>query len=201
MTAKGFSTEQIRCFIATRDALGAALPTWRAPLALPEDSLPIDPFTGEPTRDPDPSADAIQPDMLPFENIPLPGLEDWEQHYLALDLALNNEPNLAREAWDEDMGTWSALMARRGLMESPFFGGAPDECGWILVVPSRLVRRLSSLDDGDVAMVTHRWKTFAPRGAKSPPLRKLRALAQRALQTEQEMFLWLIHPMYRAEEE
>ncbi|APR76460.1 Hypothetical protein A7982_01807 [Minicystis rosea] len=194
--AKGFSTNRIACFIAGRSALGAALPTWRAALALPEDSLPLDPFTGERTRDPDPTAEAMEPEQLPFEHVALPGLADWEPHYLALDLALHDEPGLAPEAWD-DSRVWVARMTERGLMESPFFGGEPDECGWIHVVPARLVHKLAELGDDQLGVAHERWKTLSPLGAKGPRLTALRALAQKALATQQEMFLWLIHTMYR----
>ncbi len=196
--AKSFSTNQIACFIAGRDELREALPTWRSPLVLPEDSLPRDPFTGERTRDPNPTADAEQPESLPFENVPLPGLEDWELHYLALDLALNDEPGLPSEVW-EDFDASFARMAQRGLTESPIFGGSPDECGWIHLVPPRLVRKLAALGDAELSIVRERWTTISPLGAEGPQLRAVRKLAQKALAAGQEMFLWLIQSTYRAD--
>ena len=112
--------------------------------------------------------------------------------------ALSDEPGLPSEVW-EDFEASLALMTHRGLTEPPLFGGSPDECGWIHVVPPRLVRKLASRGDEELGVVRKRWKTMSPRDAEKSQLRALRELARKALATKQEMFLWLIHSMHGAD--
>jgi hypothetical protein len=203
-----FPTSGGAIFAATASELAAQLPGWRVPLIQAERRTVTNPFTGEPipnvvTRDPGPQTCPPVPSLLTFSCIILPSREDWEQNYLALDLALSGEPPLDETTWDEttwDDG-WLRVMFDRGLCLEPLFGGADDigDAKYIFDVPTRLTKALCDLRLHDVDMLADAWLARCPEPADAPRefLIQFAALARLSVENQGRLFTWNIIPLHR----
>jgi hypothetical protein len=198
-----FSTGQGAMFTASLSQLVEQLPGWRSPLAQPERRTVTNPFTGETipdilTRDPGPRSHPAIPRTLAFPCVVLPSREDWEQNYLALDLALSGEPPLDATAWDDG---WLGLMFERGLFVEPLFGGA-DDVGSprdLLEVPNRLVQALLDLRSGDFDVLANSWiaRSLDPPDSPVDFLARFAELAHLSVARQTRLFTWNITPLHR----
>jgi hypothetical protein len=200
---RSFPTSGGAIFAATPSELAAQLPGWRVPLAQAERRTVTNPFTGEPipkvlTRDPGPRTLPPVPSLLTFSCVVLPSREDWEQNYLALDLALSAEPPLDETTWDDG---WLRVMFDRGLCLEPLFGGA-DGIGNakdLFEVPTRLTKALCDLHLHDVDMLADAWLARCAEPADTPRefLIQFAALARLSMEMEGRLFIWNIIPLHR----
>ena len=199
----GFSTAVGAAFVASTEELRAALPGWRVPLAKPIRRKGRNPFTGEPmwiesTRDPGSDTPAPVPRRLPFECIRLPSLELWEACYLALDLALSREPGLDAAAHGDD---WLDVAAERGLCEEALYGGM-DNAGdprFLWIVPARITSRLAAIRTEDIDAELREWNRRSPERMTEQHLEDLVGIASAAVAQRRSLFLWLEHPLHRAD--
>jgi len=198
-----FPTSGGAIFAATQSELAAQLPGWRVPLAQAERRTVTNPFTGEPipnvlTRDPGPRTRPPVPSLLNFSCVVLPSREDWEQNYLALDLALSAEPPLDESTWDDG---WLRVMFDRCLCLEPLFGGADDtgNAKDLFEVPMRLTKALCDLRLQDVDMLADAWLARCPGPADTPRefLIQFSALARLSVEIQGRLFTWNIIPMHR----
>lgn len=203
--SSGFATSVDASFIAAFDELRAALPGWRVPLPQPERRTVHNPFTGEAisgvvTRDPGPGDRPPIPERLPFSCLLLPSCECWERHYLALDLASSVAPAPTEEDWEDYIG----LMWKRDLMREPLFGGLdnPGEPYSLTEVPGRLFLHLAELTNATASRLANDWMAYcpdAPAYSVISCLNALRELAQLARRERRRLYMWNIHPYYRAD--
>jgi hypothetical protein len=198
-----FSTGNGALFAATSAQLVEQLPGWRKPLPAPEKRSVVNPFTGVlipnvMTRDPGPRAHPAIPSRLIFPCVLLPSREDWEQNYLALDLALSGEPPLSEALWDEG---WLDVMLRRQLFEEPLFGGGDDvgDSRDLLRVPTRIVDRLVELRTDEVDGMARAWmaRCWVRPDAPTEYLVQFCALAHLAVSIGAGLFSWNINPLHR----
>jgi hypothetical protein len=201
--APQFRTTHAAAFITTREGLHTAFPGWRAPLAQPAPRMGRNAFTFQPmlmpaTYDPDPAAASpAVPRELPFTHVMLPPAADWEQRYLALDLALSREPAPGAELWDPDdeIVLWEA-MEKRGLNTEPLFGGLyryQESPSYLWIVPGRIVGRLVGLSAADLERELAEWNARSQSPNPMQDLEALWSLARLAQARHEEMFIWQIH--------
>ena len=198
-----FPTSGGALFSARLEQLTQQLPGWRVPLPEYQRRTVTNPFTGELipdvlTRDPGPRTQPGIPERLVFPCVRLPAREDWEENYLALDLALSAVPPLSASDWEDG---WFELMLERGLLEEALFGGL-DEVGetWQLhEVPPRLVERLLELQPVDLRAMADAWlaRCNTPADAPEQYLAQFCELARQAQRTNARMFSWNVHPCHR----
>lgn len=203
MIEQRFSTSGGALFAATLSQLAQQLPGWRVPLAQSQRRTVTNPFTGELipdvlTRDPGPCTQPPVPEHLTFPCVPLPSREDWEQNYLALDLALSGAPPLEESAWDDG---WFELMLERGLLEEALFGGFDNvgETWQLFEVPPRLVQLLRQLEPHGVPAMADAWLARCNEAADAPHdyLAAFCDLARLANRTDARVFSWNVHPYHR----
>lgn len=190
-------------FAATPSELAAHLPGWRVPLAQAERRTITNPFTGELiqnvlTRDPGPKTRPTVPKALPFSCVVLPSREDWAQNYLALDLALSEEPPLDATIWDDG---WLGVMFDRGLCVEPLFGGHDDigNAKDLFEVPARLANALCELRQTDIDVLAEAWlaRCVDPADAPEEFLAKFAHLARLSVEIHGGLFTWNIIPLHR----
>lgn len=200
---RSFPTSVGAMFAATSSQLSAQLPGWRSPLPQPERRTVTNPFTGGAipntlTRDPGPLTRPPVPSSLTFSCVVLPSREDWEENYLALDLALSGEPPLSQETWDDG---WLAVMFNRGLCVEPLFGGGDDvgDTKYLYEVPARMVNALCDLRQQDVNVVAAAWLARCRDPADTPDkfLIRFAELAHRSVEIQGTLFTWNIVPLHR----
>jgi len=198
-----FSTGEGALFAATSSQLIKQLPGWRIPLPAPEKRSVVNPFTGAPirnvmTRDPGPRTQPPIPRTLVFPCVLLPSREDWEQNFLALDLALSGEPPLPAALWEDG---WLDVMLHRQLFEEPLFGGSDDigESRDLHRIPTRLVDRLVQLKTDELDDMARAWVTGCWERPDGPAeyLNQFCNLARLAASTARELFSWNINPLHR----
>ena len=196
ISSRGFPTNRIAYFVATRAELRAALPDWRVPAAVPTERFGVNPFTGRPlvlkaTRDPAPGRVAATPAYLPFECALPRHEEDWEARYLALEVTLANE-DVSIPAWTEP--ELIDLMGSRGLCEEALLGG--QEC-WVYVLPVRMVGALLALREGELPGVLSNWNARSPSENEPGDLEALWALVRAGAAQGREAFVWVDAPASR----
>ncbi len=201
--ASEFGSNDGALFAATLAELRAQLPGWRVPLVKPERRTITNPFTGELipnvlTRDPGPRTHPPIPRRLTFPCVLLPSREDWEQNFLALDLAISGEARLADGVWDDE---WLELACERGLYEEPLLGGDDDlgDPRCLYEVPARLVDALVRVQASDVDALANAWleRCWEPADAPAEYLARFCELARKAAPTHRRLFTWNIHPLHR----
>ncbi len=200
---RSFPTSRGAVFAATPPQLAAQLPGWCAPLAQAERRTVTNPFTGEPirnvlTRDPGPRTQPPVPSLLTFSCVVLPSREDWEQNYLALDLALSAEPPLDETTWEDG---WLRVMFDRGLCVEPLFGGADDigNAKDLFEIPTRLVKGLCDLRPQDIDALADAWLARCSEPADTPNefLTQFAELARLSVEIHGGLFTWNIIPLHR----
>lgn len=200
---RSFPTSGGAMFAATPSDLAAQLPGWRVPLVQAERRTVTNPFTGEPipnvvTRDPGPRTHPAVPSLLVFPSVILPSREDWEQNYLALDLALSSEPPLDEKTWDDDC---IRVMFDRGLCIEPLFGGHDDigDAKDLFEVPTRLVEVLCDLRPQDIDVLADAWlaRCFDPADTPNEFLAQFANLARLSIELHGGLFTWNIIPLHR----
>lgn len=201
-----FPTLVDAAFVASFEELCAGLPGWRIPLAEPEWKTVTNPFTGERmssvlTRDPGPRSGPPIPERLPFRCVVLPSCEFWERHYLALDLAVSAAPILSEEQWRDQ---YLRIMVDRDLTNEPLFGGMddPGEPYSLSQMPEPLIARLAEMNNLDVPNLVERWLVYCPDSLSYSAfacLQALQSLARFAGAENRKVFLWNVHPYYRAD--
>jgi len=200
---RSFRTSGGAIFAATPSQLAAQLPGWRNPLAQAQRRSVINPFTGEAipnvlTRDPGPRTRPAVPSSLRFPCVVLPSREDWEQNYLALDLALSAEAPLSATTWDDG---WLRVMFDRGLCVEALFGGADDigNAKDLFEVPTRLVEAFRALREQDIAAAAEAWlaRCVDPADAPLQFLAEFAELARFSAEIHGTLFTWNIIPLHR----
>jgi len=190
-------------FVATVLQLAAQLPDWRVPLVEPQRRTIENPFTGASipnvlTRDPGPLSHPLIPSALTFPSVILPSREDWEQNYLALDLALSGEPPLSTETWEDG---WFDLMWKRQFFVEPLLGGTDDigDSRDLHEVPARLVVLLAQLRPDAVNAMAANWlaRCYEPADAPAEFLARFCELARISVSNEGRLFTWNINPLHR----
>jgi hypothetical protein len=131
----------------------------------------------------------------------LPSCELWERHYLALDLAVSTAAKLSEEQWEDE---YLHIMIDRDLATEPLFGGLddPGEPYFLSVMPERFLSRIAAIDDADLISLAERWREQSPFSLSYSAfacLEALCSLARFARAENREVFIWNIHPYYRAD--
>jgi hypothetical protein len=200
---RGFATSSGAIFAATLGELAAQLPGWRNPMAQAKRRTVTNPFTDEAipnvlTRDPGPRTRPPVPRSLPFSCVVLPSREDWEQNYLALDLALSAERPLDVATWEDG---WLHLMFDRGLCVEPLFGGADDigDAKDLFEVPPRLTNALCDLRQANIHVIAEAWLARCAEPADAPQefLARFAELARLSVEIGGRLFTWNIIPLHR----
>lgn len=175
--SEGFDTRFSAVFVAAPAAIAAALPGWR-------ERTPLERLGWQP--------EAPLPESLPFPHVRLAqrDADAWEERWLALDLALADDPRVVpwSDADDEvDHEKVFELVHDRGLVREPLTRGGDDHTTKLHSVPSRLRTALAGARPRLDAIARACNEKLAGSFTREH-LNALVALAERA---DGELYVWL----------